>query len=893
MKKIVWLIGLLCGLEMFAAERSVEQAQALAMQFANDRSAMCPLRGGTKVAPAMRLAHTRKKVNKEEAAFYVFNNDDNRGFVVVSADSRAVDVPLYAEEGQFDAEHINPNLRFWLNRLQEEISQANDSNAVDNVAPRKATTQIGPLLKNTAGKEITWYQEAPYSNLCPIDRLDNTRCLTGCVATAAAQVMYKWRYPAKGTGSKTYTWYNGNYRSQQETLTANFGATTYDWDNMLPSYEGVRYTDAQATAVATLMYQLGVASEMEYGGDGAGGSGTLTDLMALGLTKYFGYKVSKFVTMYSRREYEEYGDCAFSPTEFRVSATTLTNYFNEDLEAGRPIIMGGEDTDGGHEFVCDGRDSRGYFHINWGWEGDGNCYCQLTSLKPNGYSYNFSGNLDAIIGLQPAVIDSVHVTSITLDASAITLKINEKRTVTATVLPADATDTYYTWSSGNNNVATVSNTGVIKGIGQGKTSITATTRDGKKKASVAVTVTNEVAVADYFTLVTDVADLAAGDEILIVGTAKSVHYAATSQLTTTASAGYLSVENVAITDYTVTLDETSDVAVFTLGGKAGAWTLTHKNGQLGAVKLRKLGWNADADTWTIAINSGIATINSATTSYGRLLLNYNNGNPRFCNYGAGTPTSDAMVLPQIYSRKTSQPTGVVPVTGISLGQASAQMVVGDQIPLYYTVHPVTATNQNVTWSSSRPEVASVSETGVVNALQAGTTTITITTSDGAYQATCQITVTATVVPTKDTIFVTASEAKAIGMTLSTGQLTEQFYGVRGYVTVPNSTAYLGFWIADAPGDEQTFQGFNCQMPSGVVVLKEGQYVCVYGYIMNYNNGKMQIKDGVVELLDTPSAMETTTIPHIYNKLIHRGQLYLYRNNAWWNAQGLPVGNPLP
>ena len=108
--------------------------------------------------------------------------------------------------------------------------------------------------------------------------------------------------------------------------------------------------------------------------------------------------------MYAKDEYYYYGgDTPKGVTgEFSVTTAKITEYFNADLEAGRPIIMGGEDSNmGGHEFVCDGRDASGRFHINWGWEGDGNCYTALTTLKPSGSTYKFNGGLDAIIGLEP------------------------------------------------------------------------------------------------------------------------------------------------------------------------------------------------------------------------------------------------------------------------------------------------------------------------------------------------------------------------------------------------------------------------------------------------------------------------------------------------------------
>ena len=412
MKKILFsLMALMLSVTLLAGQRTAEDAASIAASFVNGRPALRKAHVANQTSSSMRLAHTRQKASSQENAFYVFNRGDNAGFIIVSADDRTTEEVLgYSDGGaDFDWETANPNLRFWLDRYAEEISSiAADEEVVSN--PRKAVqvSAIAPLLKNKDGVEITWYQEAPYYNLCPMDVRDNTRSLTGCVATAASQIMYKWRYPEKGTGSHSYTWYDckdddcNNYVTK--TLSANFGNTTYDWDNMLPAYEGKSTTAAQKTAVATLMYHAGVACDMWYGGDATGGSGAWTDDMAYGLKKYFGYRINKFITMYSQSKYKQAKgkDVADVPAEFSVTREQFTAYFNTDLEAGRPILMGGEsNSSGGHEFVCDGRDANNKFHINWGWEGSSNGYFLLSALNPSGY--NFSSNLDALLGLEPDV----------------------------------------------------------------------------------------------------------------------------------------------------------------------------------------------------------------------------------------------------------------------------------------------------------------------------------------------------------------------------------------------------------------------------------------------------------------------------------------------------------
>ncbi len=448
MKKIfLGLLAMMVSATLFAAPRTAEEAAQIAAQFTNQQPQLRKLHKSPRAAANMRLAHKALQNNSEQAAYYVFNQEDNNGFVIVSADDRtAEDVLGYTENGAFDMNTANPNLKWWLSRYTKEITalQSMDDSELE---PRKAVqvTAIAPLLVNQNGEEITWYQEAPYNNLCPMDLLDTTRSYTGCVATATAQIMYKWRWPQQGTGSSSYTWehcitYDNNTdectNTQRKTLSANYGNTTYDWNNMLPAYGSVNYSTAQADAVATLMYHCGVAAEMAYGGDEAGGSGAWTDDMAYGLKTYFDYTFDKFISMYSETKYG--GAHEGVTAEFSVTRDQFTTYFNADLEAGRPIIMGGEDSDGGHEFVCDGRDASNRFHINWGWEGDCNGYYALSSLRPSGTNSNFSTNLDALIGLRPDRSDLPPVTvTWSVDGATSTTSVVPGNTATPATTPAD------------------------------------------------------------------------------------------------------------------------------------------------------------------------------------------------------------------------------------------------------------------------------------------------------------------------------------------------------------------------------------------------------------------------------------------------------------------------
>ena len=290
-------------------------------------------------------------------------------------------------------------------------------------SPRRATGNavVGPLI------QTQWDQESPYWNLCP--GTGRNKAYVGCVATAMAQVMKFWEWPVTGTGSHSYKpldpnnpvddFGNYNYSTRYtQTLSANFGETTYDWSNMLDRYTGTA-TSAQKEAVATLMYHCGVATEMMYGNDADGGSGTFTvnygdwedpGCAQNAFVNYFRYK-KEGLTAYVRDGY------TYHRTEYykKWNDDDWTAMIKEELDKRRPILYGGASEEGGHSFICDGYDDAGYFHFNWGWSGDNDGYFLLSRLKPGsggagGGGSDFSEDQDVIIGIVPDKGDMPAVT---------------------------------------------------------------------------------------------------------------------------------------------------------------------------------------------------------------------------------------------------------------------------------------------------------------------------------------------------------------------------------------------------------------------------------------------------------------------------------------------------
>lgn len=370
MKKIITLIiGLLCT-SIITWARTPQEAAQIASQFITQANATPTLRlqkaaAATSVTVPVELAFTQYQIDNTTPAVFVFNSTDER-FVLVSAEDNARAVLGYSDEGTFDANNIPENMQFWLKMYADEMRSATEAKGKVNRREakgerleakgerREAEEEAYPTIAPLLGETI-WGQGEPFNNMCP--QIGNERAVTGCVATALSQIMYIHKYPTKGIGSHSY-----KTETEGLTVSANFGNTTYDWANMIPNYNK-SYTSAQADAVATLMFHAGVAADMDYTVDG---SGAVSSIALVGLTNYFGYDKAINVL----------------PKDFLKEETTLQTIAS-DLQAGRPVYISGSTVNQeGHAFVCDGMQSDGYLHINWGWYGVANGYFALSALAP-------------------------------------------------------------------------------------------------------------------------------------------------------------------------------------------------------------------------------------------------------------------------------------------------------------------------------------------------------------------------------------------------------------------------------------------------------------------------------------------------------------------------------
>ena len=317
---------------------------------------------------------------------YLFEGADG-GFVLVAADDAARPILGYSATGAMDTANMPPALQEWLKGYQKEIDILREAKGFPPHAEWYALEQ-GITPKDTVWEGVEpmlttfWDQVYPYNGYCP------GGSVTGCAATAQAQVMNYWKYPAFGQGSHSYT--HVRYGVQQ----ADFGHTLYDWENM-PVEATASSPMVEKEAVALLMYHCGVSLEIDYSRDGSGAAGLagISGYASIdnSLKDYFGYSNQMRVV---------HKDFGYGNAEWR-------DMIIADLDLGHPIVYTGAAEEGGHGFVCDGYDSRGYMHFNFGWSGRGDGYFPVDSISPGvggvggNVTYTFNMSNAALLGLVP------------------------------------------------------------------------------------------------------------------------------------------------------------------------------------------------------------------------------------------------------------------------------------------------------------------------------------------------------------------------------------------------------------------------------------------------------------------------------------------------------------
>ncbi|MFI5141044.1 MAG: thiol protease/hemagglutinin PrtT [Bacteroidia bacterium] len=394
-KKIIPLFFLLGAGTLFAKPVSPNKAKTVAQNFYTQNSK-------TEVN-SVTLAYTQTSTTGS-ALYYVFNINTNDGFVIVTADDNASPIIGYSDKNSFVAPEAYTTIGHWLAIRAKEVESIKKLNplptaevALDwikyitnnpNIANKRANTQnstssfassIQPLVQST------WNQSPNYNAMCP------GGSVTGCVATAMAQIMRYWNYPATGSGSSSYCDCTAQgFTNNYGTLSANYGTTTYNWANM-PLALNTHNAD-----VAILNYHCGVSVNMDYDPNGSGAwviTGDNPICAQNSYVTYFKYDPSTIRGLY-RGNFND---------------STWTALLKNDLNIGRPIQYVGDDPSSGegHTWVCDGYDQNDFFHMNWGWGGFDNGYFALNNLLTTNGGFNPSANHEAVIGIVPIAFTSL------------------------------------------------------------------------------------------------------------------------------------------------------------------------------------------------------------------------------------------------------------------------------------------------------------------------------------------------------------------------------------------------------------------------------------------------------------------------------------------------------
>lgn len=355
--------SLLIPMVVMAGPRSFQQAKAIAEK----QAALLGVTIDQKAMTKARKQGSKGEITLSQQSYYVFPNANSKGFTIVSGDDRLPEIVGYSSQGSYDENNLPEGFVSFMEAYQNLYNKVNlgDAEALKNLAEIKAwrnkknasaetSSAVSPLLGN-----IEWDQTSPYNNMCP--RYDSVHvAATGCVATAMAQVMAYYKYPKqlKADIPGYVNRWNG-IPMEIPTITREEGV--YDWDNMLPKYnKEANATQQQKDAVAKLMYHCGAAVKMSYGPESAAA------VSATKLAKYFGYDA----------------DLMMDLNRSTFSLDKWMQIIDTELAAGRPVLYGGQASDGGHQFICDGKDGEGLYHINWGWSGSQNGYFDLSLLNP-------------------------------------------------------------------------------------------------------------------------------------------------------------------------------------------------------------------------------------------------------------------------------------------------------------------------------------------------------------------------------------------------------------------------------------------------------------------------------------------------------------------------------
>ena len=328
------------------------------------------------------------------------------------------------------------------------------------------------------------------------------------------------------------------------------------------------------------------------------------------------------------------------------------------------------------------------------------------------------------------------VVGVSLNRTAVTLYEGESFTLIATITPENATNKNVIWSSSNTSVATVAN-GEITALEVGSATITVTTEDGGKTAKCYISVKAKVeSVSLDRTSIT----LTEGDTYSLTATItpsnatnKNVIWSSNNTSVATVVDGKVTALKAGTATITVTTEDGGKMATCTVTVKAKVYPVTRVSLNKSSITLK------DGETFTL-----VATITPSNATNKKVQWYSMDPSIATVSNGKVTAIKSGSTYIQVITEdgnKTAfcEVTVYNPVTGVSLEQTSTTLSVGDKSKLTAVVTPNNASNKNVTWSSSNTNVVVVND-GEIEALTIGSATITVTTEDGGFVATCTVSV---------------------------------------------------------------------------------------------------------------------------------------------------------
>lgn len=365
-RHLMTVVGLLVSIVLMATPITQDAARQKALQFLSGRS------GNVAAARGMQQVKLQLKEGVATDQLYVFNVGQREGFVIVSGDDCTGDVVLgYADKGEISAENMPVNLKAWLQGYADQIQWMQEhgvrskSVAASRGGMRKAKAAISPLLTTK------WNQGSPYNTYCPdMDAEGTTKAVTGCVATATAQVMYyqatKHDISSTTTSSaipsyqsqRFYWYFNGTKYTSMPVKPVR----TIDWTKINPTLATADARDE----VARLMEYIGAAAKMDYADADNGGSSASQEAATSALVSYFGYDPDAKSIYRNKYSYDEWVDAIYT-----------------ELSTNGPVLYSGQSGSGGHAFVVDGYDHDDYFYVNWGWGSTSDGSFRLSLLNPD------------------------------------------------------------------------------------------------------------------------------------------------------------------------------------------------------------------------------------------------------------------------------------------------------------------------------------------------------------------------------------------------------------------------------------------------------------------------------------------------------------------------------